>query len=303
MTRNRQTINEFLIDTLGVFMTNRTWSWDAYTKEGAGPEQATVMKLWAKRLLEAPDGTQMIEVWAPPPWKKPAKAARRERRNNIDGLRQGRPTYAVLRFGEGSDNTKPYLYNALTLYKLNGIVTDPQGFEFAVVERGVPIEEFVSLYSQNERDRLQQDLSDIEARHATPAQATMRHALIQARLGQGRYRVDILDLWGEACAVTGCKIKAILTASHAMAWADSNDKQRLDPSNGLPLIANLDRLFDKHLISFEPDTGDMLVSKALSNDERALVGVPAPLRMKPSRTQAVYLRHHLNLFLASESIR
>ncbi|MFJ3462029.1 HNH endonuclease [Achromobacter spanius] len=282
-------------------MTNRTWSWDAYTAEGVGLEPATVMKLWSKRLRTAPDGSEVIEVWAPPPWKKPATAARRERRNNIDCMLHGRPTYAVLRHGEGSENTQRFLYDASALYKLNGVVTDPQGFELAVIERRVSVEEFISLHAENESDRLQQDLDDIKARYSALDKATTREALIQARLGQGAYREAILDAWGGACAVTGCKNKAVLTASHAMAWAQSNDKQRLDPCNGLPLIANLDRLFDRHLISFEPDTGGMLLSKTLSHEDRALLGIPAPLRMKPSPAQAAYLNHHLSHFLTKES--
>lgn len=302
MERNAQRINDFLIDTLGVFMTNRTWSWDAYTDEWAGPHQAVVMKLWSKRLITGPDGTEMIEVWAPPPWKKPATAARRERRHNIGRLIDGWPVYAVLRHGEGSENTQPYRYDASVLYKLNRVVTDAQDFEFAVVERRVPVDEFISVYNENVRPGLALDLDDINARYPEPAQITTRQALVQARMGQGRYRSALLAQWGGACAVTGCSVGALLIASHAMAWADSNDEQRLDPANGLPLIANLDRLFDNHLIAFDPDTGDMRVSDLLTPKDCALVGVPAGLRKKPTKRQAVYLRHHLDEFLAAQEV-
>ncbi|AOR66196.1 hypothetical protein BBJ41_00760 [Burkholderia stabilis] len=302
MERNAQRINDFLIDTLGLFMTNRTWSWDAYTDEwpSSGQAQAVVMKLWSKRLITAEDGTEMIEVWAPPPWVKPATAARRERQKNIARIQFGSPVYAVLRHGEGSDNTQPYLYDASVLYKLNRVVTDASGFEFAVVERRVPVDEFIALYSENARPGLAQDLDDIDARYPAPDQTTTRQALVQARMGQGRYRADLLAQWGGACAVTGCSVGTLLVASHAMAWVDADDDQRLDPANGLPLIANLDRLFDNHLIAFDPDTGDMLVSDVLSAKDRALVGVPAPLRKKPTKRQAVYLRHHLDLFIAAQ---
>src|ERR1700688_2426247 len=45
-------------------------------------------------------------------------------------------------------------------------------------------------------------------------------------------------------------------------WCNSTDDERLNPNNGLPLVANLDALFDSGLISFDRN-GEMLVSPAL----------------------------------------
>lgn len=39
-------------------------------------------------------------------------------------------------------------------------------------------------------------------------------------------------------------------ASHAKPWRTSSDQERLDPHNGLPLIATLGVLFDRGLIGF-----------------------------------------------------
>lgn len=141
------------------------------------------------------------------------------------------------------------------------------------------------------RSTVNQDLADIEVRYAD--RPTQRQALVDARLGQGRYRNCLLALWGSRCAVTGIGLLNVIIASHAMPWRDANDEQRLDPCNGLPLIATLDKLFDAGLIAFDPATGDMRVSPALSDNERKLMGVPAPLRKKPTMPQALYLRHHL----------
>ncbi|MGF6533225.1 hypothetical protein P3T20_004025 [Paraburkholderia sp. GAS206C] len=107
---SKQTINEFLLYTLGIRVTNRTWAWDAYG------DDVVVMKLWKRRYFKDPDGTERIEVWAPPPWKKPAKAARNERRANIDRLKSGGTTYAVLREGEGSDDPNARDYESRYLY-------------------------------------------------------------------------------------------------------------------------------------------------------------------------------------------
>jgi hypothetical protein len=125
---------------------------------------------------------------------------------------------------------------------------------------------------------------------------TQREALIQARLGQGTYRNQMLKLWDGRCAVTGLTIQSALIASHAKPWADSTDEERLDPSNGLPLMATLDRLFDKYLIAFAPETGKMLISDRVGDADRAILRIPANLRRMPNEKQAHYLKLHLDNF-------
>lgn len=129
---------------------------------------------------------------------------------------------------------------------------------------------------------------------------TQRETLIQARLGQGTYRKQMLELWDGQCAVTGLTIQSALIASHAKPWAESTDEERLDPCNGLPLTATLDRLFDKYLVAFSPDTGKMLISGRIDAAAREILGIPANLRKKPSAQQARYLRLHLDRFELQE---
>ena len=83
--------------------------------------------------------------------------------------------------------------------------------------------------------------------------ATTRQQVIDARNGQGLYRDRLLAVWGGACAVTGLDEPAFLIASHAKPWKDAADVERLDGENGLPLIPNLDKLFDEGWISFADD--------------------------------------------------
>jgi hypothetical protein len=120
---------------------------------------------------------------------------------------------------------------------------------------------------------------------------TTRKALVAARVGQGRYREGLLAAWGVACAVTGCAVLRAVRASHAKPWRESTDAERLDVNNGLPLLANLDALFDSGLIAFE-DSGAMLISGSLPVNEHAVLGIPAQLRVKPTASQAQFLRYH-----------
>lgn len=125
---------------------------------------------------------------------------------------------------------------------------------------------------------------------------TTRKALVNARIGQGGYRLRMLKLWNGCCAVTGLNIKTALVASHAKAWKDSENDERLDEHNGLLLSATLDRLFDSGLISFS-DTGDMLVKDLVSLDAKLAAGIKdgMKLRMVPERCRK-YLRAHRERF-------
>ena len=96
---------------------------------------------------------------------------------------------------------------------------------------------------------------------------TTRKILVEARLGQGRFRSDLIERWTGACAVTRCAVLDILRASHIKPWKSSNNEERLDPANGLLLSANFDALFDAGLVTFD-DSGHMLVSKLISTSER-----------------------------------
>ncbi|WP_395684359.1 HNH endonuclease [Dokdonella sp.] len=135
---------------------------------------------------------------------------------------------------------------------------------------------------------LRRDIAEIEARDIPE---TTRLTLINARLGQGQFRQDLIRRWDGACAVTGCSVTAVLRASHCKPWRLSNDRERLDSNNGLLLAANLDALFDAGLVAFD-DEGGMIVASALSTAERKGLAVPARLRCSPNRQLAAFLEFH-----------
>ncbi|KAA0570614.1 HNH endonuclease [Azospirillum sp. Sh1] len=120
---------------------------------------------------------------------------------------------------------------------------------------------------------------------------TERQALHQARIGQGLFRRRLLERWNNACAVTGCAVSEALRASHIKPWCESENSERLDPNNGLILSATIDALFDRGLISFEDD-GAMLLSDAISSNDRSVLGLPAPLRLPLRDREKDYLALH-----------
>jgi len=119
---------------------------------------------------------------------------------------------------------------------------------------------------------------------------THRRQLILARIGQGKFRHDLLRYW-KACAVTGYKLPTVLRASHIKPWRECNDAERLNPANGLLLLATLDALFDKGLITFK-NSGSMLVSSSLTRSDRETLGLYGELRIKPGADQKKFLKMH-----------
>lgn len=92
--------------------------------------------------------------------------------------------------------------------------------------------------------------------------------LVRQRVGQDVFREALLDYWGGACAVTALALPEVLRASHAKPWSDcSSDEERLDVFNGFLLVAHLDALFDRGLITFD-ETGAIVISSTISATQR-----------------------------------
>lgn len=117
--------------------------------------------------------------------------------------------------------------------------------------------------------------------------------LVRQRVGQQKFRAAMLDYWGSACAVTGVALPEVLRASHAKPSAEcASDAERLDVFNGLLLVANLDALFDRFLISFD-NAGRMLVSQSLLVEVQIQLGLHSDMALRwLSDEHRVYLDWH-----------
>lgn len=124
---------------------------------------------------------------------------------------------------------------------------------------------------------------------------TQCERLVQARVGQGKFRDDVLKLWNDACPVTGVQNAKLLRASHIKPWAKSENVERLDPENGILLAAHVDAAFDCGLISFADD-GQLIVSNKLSANDRMAIGVQQFKQPKFSAAAKAYLAYHRERF-------
>lgn len=83
----------------------------------------------------------------------------------------------------------------------------------------------------------------------------------KVRTMQGAFRRVVLAAYSVRCCITGSPVEELLVASHILPWAEF-PQERLNPSNGLCLVAHFDRAFDRGLISFDSNLR-LLVSPRL----------------------------------------
>jgi hypothetical protein len=97
--------------------------------------------------------------------------------------------------------------------------------------------------------------------------ATTKLEQLQVRIGQQRFRREVLEFFDNRCAVTGSNL--LIRASHIKPWRVATNEERLNPANGLALSPVYDAAFDLGLITFRPD-GQILLSPKLTTDAAAL---------------------------------
>jgi putative restriction endonuclease len=92
-------------------------------------------------------------------------------------------------------------------------------------------------------------------RYGTPA-------MYRPRLGQGIFRVQVLDAYQRACAVTREHSLVVLEAAHVRAYADGGEH---DVRNGIALRTDLHRLFDRGYVTIDEQMR-LLVGRRLKAD-------------------------------------
>ncbi len=91
---------------------------------------------------------------------------------------------------------------------------------------------------------------------------TTKERLVKTRVNQSIFRKMILSTYNYKCCITGISNAELLVASHIVPWS-KDEKNRLNPMNGLALNALHDRAFDLGLITIDADTYKLKISSRL----------------------------------------
>lgn len=84
---------------------------------------------------------------------------------------------------------------------------------------------------------------------------------VKTRVNQNTFRQIVLANYSSQCAITGIDIPELLIASHIVPWS-ANEKERLNPENGICLSPLYDKAFDKGYIGVS-DKYQILISSKL----------------------------------------
>ena len=182
----------------------------------------------------------------------------------------GRTIYRVVRvsgFGELAEHVQPLvaagfqdILATLQHPKWDAILVPTAGLLAAEVSTlSVPV-----LGQADDADRSPSILEDLEAaaEQLADLSPTEREQVALARVGQGRFRADLVRVFVGRCALTGLQFGPVLRASHIKPWRDATNAERLGPENGLLLRADVDALFDAGCIAFG-EGGNLLLASTI----------------------------------------
>ena len=70
----------------------------------------------------------------------------------------------------------------------------------------------------------------------------------------------------------------------------------MDLQNGLLLCANHDALFDRHMISFDVETNELLISESIPSDQIEELKLNHPKAITLGDRMKIYMKKHFELF-------
>ncbi len=255
-------ITDFFSERLRAPLRNSRWAWGAISDEG----NVVFLRVWEDhlRIHEGQEQIRLLDIQ----WADNRTGGMQQRIDQLELVRSGTPCFAVICRSMPTTRSIKDFWDEELLHIGSLIIED--GSTWAQVRGRVSVDEVLGHLDPNlvqVDPNLVQDLEQIRSRDL---EETTRRVFADARVGQGGFRRDVLDLWGRKCAVSGISTLQAIRASHVKPWRVCTDSERLDPQNGLPLVANLDALFDTGMISFS-DSGALLVSDQLGGQDAKLL--------------------------------
>jgi hypothetical protein len=121
--------------------------------------------------------------------------------------------------------------------------------------------------------------------------------LRKERVGQEKFRANVLKDCGQTCPFTQIKDASLLIAGHIKPWAKSTPAEKLDAQNGFAFTPTYDKLFNDGYITFE-DNGILIISPLLSKKTREALGIEEgshvliPIKGNKNERRRKYLEFH-----------
>ena len=116
-----------------------------------------------------------------------------------------------------------------------------------------------------------------------------KKATAWVRVGQGKFRQDLLDKYGDNCAVSGPAPREAIQASHLYSFAKSG---KHESQGGILLRSDLHTLFDRGLLKIDPKSEKVFLDPTLKKFSTYWLLNDVPMKISISSKQKVWLRTH-----------
>ncbi|WP_432352025.1 HNH endonuclease [Sporosarcina sp. A2] len=181
-------------------------------------------------------------------------------------------------FQENANGNQGYLYpcNEELTIKLVELIGDLNIYEIDEEQ----LEFVMGTVRKTEHDFLTPILAETEAEAKT-----------KVRLGHQRFRIDLMPLWHDKCALCDIALPELLKASYAKPWKDSTNNERVEPNNGILLCRNHDALYTNGLIAFDGQ-GKIHISSRIPEEDYNKYGLYGKMRITRNETNKPYLKWH-----------
>ena len=133
-----------------------------------------------------------------------------------------------------------------------------------------------------------------------PREGKVREQIVKARVNQSFFRASILAAYNNTCCITGLQNPMLLIAGHIRPWG-LDEKNRLNPRNGVAINALHDKAFENGLLTITPEYR-IKISSLLKTERKTLAVSELFLKYEdkeiilPSRflPDVEFLRYHNN---------
>jgi putative restriction endonuclease len=102
-----------------------------------------------------------------------------------------------------------------------------------------------------------------------PIDKTTREQTIKSRVNQRFFRRKILAAYNNTCCITGISQPELLIAGHIRPWG-IDEKNRLNPSNGIAINALHDKAFEAGLLTITPNYTIKISNQILKKNDSVL---------------------------------
>lgn len=124
-----------------------------------------------------------------------------------------------------------------------------------------------------------------------------------ARVGQSFFRSAIMSAYEGACCITGLSVPGLLVASHIVPWS-VDERNRVNPRNGLLLSALHDKAFDGGLLTIDDEFIVRISSSSIAGNDKFFADtiriyegktINLPEKFEPEREFLCWHREHVFL--------